>query len=932
MRKGLALRASMIALGCAVAAPQMASAQDGDDVIIVTGSFIKKKNQADLPSPLQTVGSEDIDDIGAVNIADITQTLTINTGAQNNPDAFTQNATTGTSNINLRGLGVGSTLVLLNGQRQVLSGSPTNDGINFVDTSSLVPMIAIDRVEILKDGASALYGSDAVAGVVNFITRENYDGLLLSGNYTSHQSRGDYNEFNIQGLVGKDFGGGSIMIAASYLERTALTTEERRLSRPQDDTSALGNPGAFFGLADTDDFGATPPGEMPAMLPTIDPGCAAAGGFPGPASAAAAPLVPFGIGFCGFDFGDFFNLVPEEQRFVGLARAEIDLSDTIQWSAEFSYADNEASRGNSPTFPFLQLGSAFIPGDMVGPAPAAFFGLTPNPFNIFPGNPSVIFFGRASGNGGEVSPNLNTSETWRVSTSIGGDIGSGAWELSFTKGSNEYVVATEDTVTDRFQCALTGFATVPALTGITGGTDCSAANPDLTSGGAAIPAAGTFFNPFSTAITMGVGNNAALLDYIIGTQTRTYNSDHTSVQGYVSQDLFEMPAGPVSIAVGGQYRDNDLSQTVDELSLNDGFAFLVGGRPFDGSQDVFGVFGEISIPLASWIDIQAAVRHERYGDDEGGSTTDPKFAVLLRPSEAFSMRASFSTSFRAPSVFQQFGESTTLQQVSDDGANAFVAVRTLAPTDMSGNIMARPILPEESEAFNIGASWEPFSGLQFDVDYFNFDFSNVIIATAPQAILDAANGGDAAAMAAVIRSPAGTVLQINNDFVNASSVETSGIDFSARWDIDLGGMGTLTPSVTGTYIIDYDIVDPQAGAISGAGNRNFNNFGTATPELRLNGGMQWANGAHSVNLFVRHIDGYTDDQNNVPIDSDTRLDVQYALAINELMDRDKLAQVTFGGRNITGEEPPQVFTNGGFDSKVHDPRGALLYFGLDVEF
>ncbi len=933
MRKGLALRASMIALGCAAFAPQGAIAQN-DDVIIVTGSFIKKQNQADLPSPLQTVGSEEIDDIGAVNVADITQTLTINTGAQNNPDAFTQNATTGTSNINLRGLGVGSTLVLLNGQRQVLAGSPTNDGINFVDTSSLVPMIAIDRIEILKDGASALYGSDAVAGVVNFITRENYDGLLLSGNYTSHQSQGDYNEFNIQGLAGKDFGAGSIMIAASYTERTALTTAERRLSRPQDDTSVLGNPGAFFGVVDGDDFGLPPdPMTGDAMsLPFIDPGCAAAGGFPGPASVAAAPLQAFGVGFCGFDFGDFFNLVPEESRFVGLARAEIDLSDAIQWSAEFTYADNEAVRGNSPTFPFLQLGSAVIPGDMVGPFPAGALGLTPNPFNIFPGNPTVVFFGRASGNGGSVSPNLTTSETWRVSTALGGDIGTGAWEISFTRASNEFVVATEDTVTDRFQCALTGFATVPPLPGTTAGTDCSAANPDLTTGGVSIPAAGTFFNPFSTAITAGVGNNAALLDYIIGTQTRTYNSDLTAIQGFISQEIFELPAGPVSIAVGGQYRDNDLSQTVDELSLNDGFAFLVGGRPFDGSQDVFGVFGEVSIPLASWIDIQAAVRHERYGDDEGGSTTDPKIAILARPTDWLSLRGSFSTSFRAPSVFQQFGESTTLQQVSDAGATAFVAVRTLAPTDMSGNITARPILPEESEAFNFGASWEPIDGLQLDVDYFNFDFTNVIIATAPQAILDAANGGDAAAIAAVIRSPAGTVLQINNDFVNASSVETSGIDFSARWDIDLGGAGTLTPSVTGTYIINYDIVDPQAGLVDGEGNRNFNNFGTSTPELRLNGGMQWANGAHSINLFVRHIDGYTDDQNGVPVDSDTRLDVQYALAINEYMNRDKLAQITLGARNLTGERPPQVFTNGGFDSKVHDPRGALIYFGLDVEF
>ena len=399
MKLGLAARTSAIALAAAIATPQTSFAQaaGADDVIIVTGSFIKKRNQADLPSPLQTVGSADIDDIGAQNIADVTQTLTINTGAQNNPDAFTQNATTGTSNINLRGLGVGSTLVLMNGKRQVLSGSPTNDGINFVDTSSLVPMIAIDRVEILKDGASALYGSDAVAGVVNFITRENYDGILLTGDYTNHQSRGNYDEFNFQGLIGKDFGQGSIMIAASYLERSPLTTAERRLSRPQDDTSALGNPGAFFTTADD-----VPAVGIPAGTPLVDPGCASAGGFPLPASAATASLLPLGVGFCGFDFGDFFNLVPDEKRFVGMARAEYDIADNIEWSAEFSYADNEAVRGNSPTFPFLQLGSAVIPSSAFGPLQ--------NPFNIF-GDTTLLFFGRASGNGGTVSPNLTTSET-----------------------------------------------------------------------------------------------------------------------------------------------------------------------------------------------------------------------------------------------------------------------------------------------------------------------------------------------------------------------------------------------------------------------------------------------------------------------------------------------------------------------------------------
>ena len=909
MQRSLLAKASAISIALCLA-PGAALAQANDE-IVVTGSFIKRQNQADLPSPLQTVDAASIDAIGAQNIGDITQTLTINTGAQNNPDAFTQNATVGTSNINLRGLGVGSTLVLLNGKRQVLSAASTNDGISFVDTNSLVPMIAINRVEILKDGASALYGSDAVAGVVNFITREDYTGFVVSGDFTTHASEGDYDEYNIQALGGYDFGRGSVVAAFSYTDRSPLTTDERRLSRPQDDTSALGNPGAFFGF----------PG-LPAGTPLIDPGCADAGGFPTPLGPTIAPGLT--VGLCGFDFGSFFNLVAEEERYMGYARAEFDLTDNINWSAEFSYADNTASRGNSPTFPVLTLGSAVVPG--------AAFGPNANPFNIFPGDPNVVFFGRASGNGGSVSFTRTESETWRFSTAIEGQFGdTGGWEISYTRANNSFDVRTPDTVADRFQCALSGFNSVPEIAGVTGGTDCTSANPNLTSGGASIPATGTFFNPFSTSLTGVAPNDPALLAYTTADQLRSYESDLNVIEGYVTMPIFEMPAGDVSVAVGAQYRDNDLSQVVDPLSLADAFSFLVGGRDFEGSQDVLAFFAEASVPVADWMDLQLAVRHERYGDDEGGSTTDPKIAVLIRPTDSVSFRGSFSTSFRAPSVFQQFGESTTLQQVSDPlngGANAFVAVRTLAPSDGSGGATARDISPEQSEAFNFGMSFRPEGGFQFDIDYYSFDFSDVLIQTAPQALLNADPSGSA-----IIRAPSGTIIQINNDFVNASTVETAGLDISASYPFETSSWGTFTPSVTLTHIINYDIEDPQAGGVNGAGQRNFTNFGSPAPDFRFNIGLGWENGVHSANAFLRHIGQYDDDQNGgATIEGDTRIDLQYSLALNELLNRDQLTSLTVGARNITGQRPPPVATNGGFDSRVHDPRGALFYVGLDVEF
>ncbi len=916
LRRAFALLAS----GCALTAlsiPTMAQAQDvtSDDsaaeaesnAILVTGSRIRRQSQGDLASPLATIGSENISDIGAQNIAEITQALTINSGAQNNPDAFTQGGTTGTSNINLRGLGVASTLILLNGKRQTLSAAPTNDGINFVDTASLVPLIAVDRVEILKDGASSLYGSDAVAGVVNFITRKNYEGLTVSGEFTTHTSQGDYSEYNLQALGGINLGDLNLMAAVSYIDRTALTTAERRLSRgPEfaadgsptflgDDTSSLGNPGSFFGV----------PG-FPASAPVLDPGCGAAGGIPSVISATPAGVPD--VGLCRFDFGEFFNLVPDEQRLTIFASADADLSSSVRWSAEVGYADNEALRGNSPTFPFLQLGQAIVPSF--------------NPNNVF--GADVVFFGRASGVGGEVSPAPFSSETFRFSTTLEGDfdgfLGNGLWNINATYAENDFMNQTEDTVRDRFACALRGFNAVPAFNDATG-LDCTASNPFLTANGASIPADGTFFNPFSSALLGSPGDNAALLDYIIEPLVSTRASELFVLEGFVSGDLFELPSGPVGIAIGAQYREQQISASFDDIAVNDGFAFLIGEQPFSGSQDVYAIFGEASVPLADWADLQLALRFEDYGAD-GGDTLDPKIALLLRPTDSLSLRGSFSTSFRAPSTFQLQGQSTTLQQVSDPnngGANAFVAVRAVGNPNL---------VPESSTAYNLGITFEPVPGFEFSLDYYNFEFDDAIVQTAPQAIVDADPDGPN-----IVRSPAGTIIQVNNGYVNAASVETSGIDFVVRYVID-ADFGTITPSFEGNYVFTYDLQTSVGGAvIEGAGNRNFTNFGSPTPELRFNAGMQFETGAHSFNVFGRYIDSYTDDQNGgADIESDFRVDLQYSVAVDEFLDFDNPLRLTAGVRNLFGVTAPRVATNGGFDSRVHDPRGTLVTVGLIAGF
>lgn len=889
----------------AFAPPALAQDQSSGDTIeevVVTGSYIRRTSQFDSPSPIDNVDAAQLEAIGATSIANVVQTLTINTGSQNNPDAFTQNSTVGTSNFNLRGLGVASTLVLLNGKRQVLTGLPTNDGLNFVDTSSLVPMIAIDNVDILKDGAAALYGSDAVAGVVNFRTRNDFEGFEVAADYQTVQDEGDSSEYQLQAIFGASGERSHVMAALSFAERTPLTTTERRLSRPLDDASTLGNPGSYF----------FPTGPL-VGLPIIDPtGCATSaidgadiGGIP--LLLAPPGTVPgLDVGLCRFDFGDFFSIIPDETRLNGFARGSYALTDSVELVGEFGFARNRAIRGNSPTFPNLRFPNV----------PAA------NPGNPF--GTDVNFFGRAVGNGGTVAPTVNEIDTWRSSIELNGELDNGwYWQFGYVGAKNEGVNVTADTLATEFQDALNGF----------GGSGCSGpTNP------AAQPGVGPcqYFNPFASSFSI-LPNSQDVIDSFTADQVLDTTSELQTIEAVVSGELFDTAAGTASIAIGAQYRKEELVHDYNSLANQDRFAFVIGNPDFSADRDVNAAFVELGIPLSDTFDLQLAVRYEDYGGAIG-STTDPKIAGIFRPTDTFTVRGSFSTSFRAPSLFQSNGGSTSLNQISDPlnpGLN-FAAVRSSANPELQ---------PEESDAYNIGMSFEIVENLVLDLDYWGFEFTDVIIQENFQAVLNAFPNDTSRVVR--VAGPGSPVTQINVGFVNASSVETDGIDFRLKYEFE-NGAGVFQPFIEGTYILSYDIADPQAGAIDGAGLRNFNNFGNPTPEIRSNAGIAWLNGAHSANLFARYISGYDDDQNCsdntasvggvcasggfFDVDSQLTFDAQYALDTAVAFDWETGPLLTIGVINMTGEEPPQLFTNGGYDARVHDPRGRLVYLRFKQAF
>lgn len=870
-----------IAVALALSIPQLSNAQGDDKIIeevIVTGSYLSNIRQSEVASPTTVLGEDHLNNIGAANIGDLVQNLTINNGSQNNPDAFTQNATVGTSNFNLRGLGVASTLVLLNGRRQVYTSALTNDGINFVDTNALVPQIAIKRIEIVKDGAAAIYGTDAVAGVVNFITDDEFRGSAVNLRYSEVTGEGNQDDSTVEMKFGWGNDNTSYMVAGSYYDRSPLTTADRRLSRAQDDTSSLGNPGAFFLLG---------------QLPVIDPtGCSSQGGIPIPNAGAQGALNAFGLpfqgGFCGFDFGDFFNLVPEEKRLNLFGSVKHDLGNDSEFRFEAAYAENDAVRGNSPSFPFLQLGSAVVPAD--------------NPGNVFPASVGpVLFFGRVSGNGGTVSPSRGESETFRLSAELEGKfLNSDNWryDTALSYSRNDFLLSTEDTVTERFSNALNGLggANCDVVNGVRGQGDCQ------------------FFNPFSTSFNV-LPNDPALLDYIIDTQLIDSYSELAVFDAVVAGKVGETASGDIGLAVGVQYRREEFSRDYDDLSNRDAFAFIIGSPDFINDRDITAVFAETSIPLSSKLDLSAAIRYEDYGGAIG-DTIDPKVSLLYRAHDAVSLRGSYSTSFRAPSQFQVGGQTTSLNQVIDplSGSAAFAAVRNVDPGPNGRNIK-----PEQSEAINFGASFNP-GNFSLDVDYWRFDFTDAIISENFQAIVNADPTGPR-----VVRSPAGTILFVFTDFVNASSIETDGIDIAANYDFETS-VGIISPFLDFTKVFNYDINDPQAGNVEGAGNRNFTNFGSPTPETRYTAGINYTGEKLNARLAYRYIDSFTDDQNDVEVDDFNSVDAQINYSISENY------SATLGVTNLTDQDPPQVFTNGGFESRTHDPRGRVIYIQLSAEW
>ena len=574
--------------------------------ILVLGSRIKRQSQADTATPLTNLDQSWLDDNAAKDIRDLVQILSINSGAQNNSDIFTQNYTAGTGNINLRGLGVSSTLVLLNDRRQVLSSVQTDNGTSFVDIAALVPRLAIETVEILKDGASAIYGTDAVAGVINFKTRNDFEGVDVQVEHRYRTDNGSQDDTSIDFALGNNTELGHFLLAASYLKRSILVGEEIDWLIPTDNTSGFGNPGSFIKKSSNE--------------VVADPDCEQNGGI--------LQTVRDGT-ICRFDFGDQQTMVPQEERTQVFGRADWSWTEGTDFWLEVGYAANRVLRETSPSYPTLSTPDL----------PAG------NPANTF--GEEVTFQGRPYANNRPAESNFFDHDTIRLALGVEGSFSDTMdWQLSYVTARNDALVNLRDTNADNFQAALNGLGG-NACTGTTPGANgCKYFNVS------ADPGDPDYIDPDLRSFIIG--------DYL-GDLQSTLKTAEFVVIGY---ELFHIGDNPVDFALGVQYREESLDADYDDITQNDGWTFLIGNPNFDVESDIYAAFGELRLPVSNDIEMNLAVRHEDYGSALG-TTTDPKFSLLWRVSPMVSLRTSVGTSFREPTALQTKGVQTRFVNITD---------------------------------------------------------------------------------------------------------------------------------------------------------------------------------------------------------------------------------------------------------------------------
>lgn len=874
----------------------------------VTGSSIKRID-GETALPVQILNREDIRRSGATNaeqlLKQISATSTLgSTSVANTGPGGGQGGAGSVSLISLRGLGAQRTLVLINGRRSAPAA-----GSSAVDIST-IPIAALDRVEILKDGASAVYGSDAVAGVVNFILRRDMTGLEVTATEGSPTRDGGGTE-TILSLLGGfgnfDADRYSMTLSGSYHKTNAIFGSDRSFARNIDVANQLDK---------------TSTTSFPANI-RLNNGQLRSPNYPncGPYS-LTSPLSP---GLCRYDNAPYVALQPDSTLVSASANGRLNLFDAAEAYLESSLTRNQTLNtqqhvlingaalpaGNPyttsltnllnsqyPQFPQLKslIGSAWA----LLPPSSPYYPTAFANSNGLTGQPLVLLF-RSIPSG--VRQTQDTADNLRVvagvrGTALGWDYDSG-------------VLYSENKITT-----------------------------DLVQGWAQTD---KYLNLINTGVINPFGANtqaatdAALASNYNG-RWNVSTSKLTGIDAKATREIYQLPAGAVSLAVGAEFRRESLDLAPSDANQQ----FLVSGMgapgvPLSAKRNVASAHAETSVPIVKGLDADLAVRFDHY--ERVGNTTNPQGSVRWQPVEAFLLRASMGNGFRAPTLtdlYQPPARGITSNGARDFircplGASGLIDCSTQFVTLGGGN----PALqPEKSKTKTLGVLFEPTKNYSLGVDYFRIELNDVI----RTGISTATILGDPVTYASYIRrgppdgnpSNVGPIIGIDQSLTNLGKTIVSGYDVDVKGRILEFPEGRLTLRMNGTYLSRYDQQNLDGSFTSAINQPAAIGIGVALRWRSLSS-VTWDGGPWIGTLQQNYQVGYHDLRTSLQGPTV----VPRTVGPYETYDAQlsytgfKSIRLTFGVKNLFDRDPP--YTNygagfvGGYDLSYTDPRGRFAY-------
>ncbi len=771
----------------------------------VTGSHIPRTD-LETALPLQIMTREDIERSGAITAAAVLAQVSANLAGRTDVQ-FAINVQAGLSSANLRGLGDGSTLVLINGRRAAnyaANGGTVN--LNFI------PVTAIERVEVLKDGASAIYGADAMAGVINFILRKDFRGAQVTV-YGTDAEHGGGSQRQATAAVG--FGDlrndrFNAFVTASYQRDAALQAHDR----PFSSTSNRPDEGAttqFLRETFPANIRVGPPNAPIYVNPAFDAGCMPPVSLPVP-----------GTAMCGHNTLAVANLLPSLERTNVLGGATWQLNPDNQLFVQYLYSNLQYDLNRNQTAASRDFDAGRTP--LVYPAGGPYY---PTEFAAAHGiSGDLDLYYRVL----PLGPITNQTQVDAHHLVVGVDGIADGWSYGaawiYSRNSQNYESVSGNVSTRRLVAAM--------ATGLV--------------------------NPFGPS---GPEGDALLASAQVTGEIFHTNATTQSIEVRASRNLHDLAAGPLALAIGGEMRREQLAIVFPPApGFNSGD--VIGspqlGGTVDGNRSVGAGFIELTLPLASGLDAQLAVRYDHYSDF--GGTTNPKAAVRWQPVQSLLLRASYGTGFRPPTIPDLYtpASSAFTRRRSDPARCPFTHLPSDCDTFFPSLSGGDPDLgPETSKQFNAGVVWEALPGLSAGIDYWKIDKSATIGTLSEDTLFNYLNRFENTNVWRGLPDPSfpalpGVIRTVSLTTQNLRELRTSGIDVFAAWRGPTTPLGGFAFNLNGTYIAQWEQQLDGVNLVSVVGRSVVGPIPRWRHYLTLN----WNGGPWSATLAQTFSSGYTD--------------------------------------------------------------------------